>query len=250
MFLSVCRCDRMLPSPRSGRPKDANAASPDVRWHYFSRQAAALEYADSLPPDMQAQVWSVEQEEHGGKRSYIVASREAFWHRYHRMMPHHRHHYEIIRECKPCHLYFDLEFCTRANPQSNGDLMVSTLSEEARTALGSYFFDGRCPECHIVDLDSTTALKFSRHLIVRITGAAFANNLECGSFVRGMLSALERRRASEPQIAALFVALKVAELPCNPAPAPAVVSFVDTSVYSRNRCFRLCKRSGYCPRWP
>ena len=213
-------------------------------WHLFSRQAAALEFADSLSSDRRAQVWSVEQEEDGGKRSYIVASQEEFWRRYRRMLPHHRHHYEIIRESTPCHLYFDLEFCLVANPHIHGDSMVRTLCEEVRMALGDrYFDDGRCPPCHIVDLDSTTKSKFSRHLIVRISGAAFTDNSHVGSFVGDLLASLAKRRADEPSIAALFVAPKANELPRKPS-AAAQVSFVDTSVYTRNRCFRLCTRAG------
>ena len=216
------------------------SSSLDHRWQFFSRQKAALECADSLPPELQAQVWSVEQEETGaGKRSYIVASREAFWHRYRRMMPPQRHHYEIVRESRACHLYFDLEFCALANPHSDGEAMVQTLCKEIHKALGDTFFDGCSPVCHIVDLDSTTALKFSRHLIVRVKGAAFSDNSHVGSFVRSMLASLSQRRADEPLINALYVAPKVSEGSRAPTAAEHV-SFIDASVYTRNRCFRLC----------
>lgn len=219
------------------------AASRDLCWHLFSRQAAALEFADSLSPERHAHVWSVEQEEHGGKRSYIVANREAFWCRYRKMLPHSRHHYEIIREATPCHLYFDLEYCMAANPHSDGEAMVRTLCEEIRIALGNCYFDGRCPHCSIVDLDSTTALKFSRHLIVRVSGAAFCDNTHVGSFVRDVLASLQKRGDDEPLVAALFVAPKASKDPRKPSAAR--VCFVDTSVYTRNRCFRLCTLPTY-----
>ena len=209
----------------------------DLRWQFFTRQSAALECADSSQSE--AQVWSVEHEGGAGKRSYIVASREAFWNRYRRMLPPQRHHYEILRESRPCHLYFDLEFCSVANPHSDGEAMVRTLCTEIRAALGEAFFDGSCPQCRIVDLDSTTAIKFSRHLIVRVTGAAFSDTSQVGIFVRGMLASLSQRRAHEPAIAALYIAPKASEKSRAPA-AAADVTFVDTSVYTRNRCFRLC----------
>ena len=38
-------------------------------------------------------------------------------------------------------------------------------------------------ECQFVDLESTTAMKFSRHLIVHLPGMAFADSHECGAFV-------------------------------------------------------------------
>ena len=41
-----------------------------------------------------------------GKRSFIVTSYAKFWERYRDMLPQHRHYYEIIRERRPCHLYF------------------------------------------------------------------------------------------------------------------------------------------------
>ena len=41
-----------------------------------------------------------------GKRSFIVTSYAKFWERYRDMLPQHRHYYEIIRESRPCHLYF------------------------------------------------------------------------------------------------------------------------------------------------
>jgi hypothetical protein len=220
------------------------ADPPDVRWHFFSRQAAALEHADS---SSELQVWSLESSSQDqGKRSYIVASNEAFWRRYRSMIPHNRHYYEVIRAGRPCHLYFDLEYCRVANPQSDGDQMVRTLCSEVRTALGESYFNGRCPECRIVDLDSTTSRKFSRHVIVRISAAAFSNNVHAGSFVHALLSSLASRRADEPLIAALFVAPKASEAPRKPS-AAANVCFVDTSVYTRNRCFRLCRLTGSQP---
>jgi len=39
----------------------------------------------------------------------------------------------------------------------------------------------------VLELDSSTAAKFSRHLVVRAPGAAFANNLQVGAFVRSLL---------------------------------------------------------------
>ena len=33
----------------------------------------------------------------------------------------------MIREARPCHLYFDLEFVPAANPAANGDALVDAL---------------------------------------------------------------------------------------------------------------------------
>lgn len=41
-----------------------------------------------------------------GKRKFLAASVDELWARYGDMLPRHRHYYEIIREGRPCHLYF------------------------------------------------------------------------------------------------------------------------------------------------
>lgn len=52
-------------------------------------------------------VFSCEISAASGARHYIVApSYERFWHHYSRIAADRRHHYEIIREDSPCHLYF------------------------------------------------------------------------------------------------------------------------------------------------
>ena len=81
-------------------------ASPDVGWHCFSHQAAALDHADTAGCET---VWALEQQSNG-RRSYIVATRENFWQRYCTLPKSFRHYYELIREGMPCHLYLDIEF--------------------------------------------------------------------------------------------------------------------------------------------
>ena len=46
-----------------------------------------------------------------GKRSFIVTTYSKFWQRYQEVLPDHRHHYEIIQEQTPCHLYFGKASC-------------------------------------------------------------------------------------------------------------------------------------------
>jgi hypothetical protein len=41
-----------------------------------------------------------------GQRIFIVSSAELFWQHYKALPPAERHHYEIIRQASPCHLYF------------------------------------------------------------------------------------------------------------------------------------------------
>jgi hypothetical protein len=43
----------------------------------------------------------------------------------------------------------------------------------------------------VLELDSSSPHKFSRHIIVRIPGAAFQNNFHVGAFVKDMCAAQE-----------------------------------------------------------
>jgi hypothetical protein len=245
------------------------AATTDAGWHCFTHQAAALEFADATEAEA---VWALEQAA-DGRRSYIVASREDFWRRYKTLQPPFRHYYELIRSGMPCHLYLDLEFCRRTNPNSDGERMIGTLMDEVARALAAVIgaekgVDVPTPPWRVVDLDSSTPSKFSRHVIISLSdGTAFADNSHVGRFVHALCSSLARRRTTDPRIAELFLAppqadtaadsgghqadLEAGETAVMQQPPPllqrqrARVCFVDLSVYSRNRCFRLYKSSKF-----
>ena len=244
--------------PSSRKRSRYIAPSPEIGWHSFSTQAAALEFADTSSVD--GAIWSLEHSS-TGKRSYIVASREDFWRRYKTLPSQFRHYYELIRAGTACHLYFDLEFDRRTNADADGPRMVSTLLEELGAVLTSKLQrehglkTGERATFDVVDLDSSTPKKFSRHLIIRLHGGfAWTDNLHCGRFVHAMCASFLPRRAGEPRIAELFVAppagvgttaaVDAQPTSLTPTPPPAErVSFVDLTVYSRNRCFRLFKSS-------
>ena len=251
----------MLPA-RPPKTRRTVEASPEQGWHSFFAQAAAFEHADRLGG---APVWALEHDR-SGRRSYIVASFDDFWRRYRTLQAPFRHHYELIRDQRPCHLYFDLEYQRETNPQADGEAMVQTLLTEVALALKA--LPGSPEVANVIDLDSSTDKKFSHHLIVRLRECAFADNLHAGRFVHAMCVDLLRRSNDEPHAAALFVSPAAppqqsdtrtsdtnashgldAAAPETAAPSPPPppsaqrVSFVDLSVYSRNRCFRLYKSS-------
>eukprot|EP00747_Dinoflagellata_sp_TGD_P209513 gnl/TRDRNA2_/TRDRNA2_82903_c0_seq1.p1 gnl/TRDRNA2_/TRDRNA2_82903_c0~~gnl/TRDRNA2_/TRDRNA2_82903_c0_seq1.p1 ORF type:complete len:321 (-),score=46.72 gnl/TRDRNA2_/TRDRNA2_82903_c0_seq1:502-1371(-) len=92
----------------------------------------------------------------------------------------------------------------------------------------------------IIELTSSTSKKFSNHVIVRNErdhkesnlSMAFQNNAQVGVVVNQFVDWLEVRRSSDPGDPAniLFVRQPGTD---------ALTSVIDTSVYSRNRCFRL-----------
>ena len=226
------------------RKKRWVAPTAEAGWHGFAHQAAAFEFADAQASPREWPIWAVELDSNG-RRSYVVASYHNFWKRYRALQSPLRHHYEVIRAGFPCHLYFDCEFCRRANPDLDGPRLMETLSaevEQALTTIGAPAIE------RVVDLDSSTPKKFSRHLIIRLSGGvAFKSNSHVGRFVHALCASFLPRRASEPRIADVFVRAPVSsDSGAGDEGAPAGtprVSFIDLSVYSRNRCFRLYKSS-------
>ena len=78
----------------------------------------------------------------------------------------------------------------------------------------------------VLELDSSTPAKLSRHLIVRIPGAAFASNGHAGQFVAAV-------------VAAAGAELSVGTALRADGRGAERGSLVDAAVYSRNRHFRL-----------
>lgn len=72
---------------------------------------------------------------------------------------------------------------------------------------------------HVVELDSSTVAKWSRHVIVTLPGRAFASTADVGAFVRGHV-------LRHPLAAGLL-------LPSQHLPGGAPASIVDIAVYSR-----------------
>lgn len=124
--------------------------------------------------------------------------------------------------------------------------MIITLLGELRTALATLLNENVCSHetwCHVVDLDSSTEKKFSRHLILRLNegATAFASNADVGRFVHALCTDF-LARAAQPRMSELFVA-PPARTDGVPAADAQRVSIIDLTVYSRHRCFRLYKSS-------
>ncbi|XP_043718422.1 DNA-directed primase/polymerase protein isoform X1 [Telopea speciosissima] len=199
-------------------------------WATFPRQDEAVKFGKS---HTHAHVFSY-QDHFNGQRRFLVSTYEEFWNRYKNMDSKFRHHYEVIQEGLPCHLYFDLEFNKRINVEKNGDDMVDLLISVILDALfEKYSIQG--DREWIVELDSSTREKFSRHLILRIPKTAFKDNSHAGAFVAEICSRISRARESDKRFDILFVS--------KDSSTADVQLFVDSAVYTRNRCFRLALSS-------
>ncbi|KAL9999259.1 hypothetical protein Hdeb2414_s0494g00905131 [Helianthus debilis subsp. tardiflorus] len=193
-------------------------------WATFPRQDGAMKF---VKDHNGARIFSY-QDHASGQRRFLVSTYKEFWRRYINMNSEVRHHYEVIQEGLPCHLYYDLEFNVKENAEKNGDEMVDLLVLITFEALlEKYSIQGDTN--WIVELDSSTKDKFSRHLIIRLPGLAFKDNTHVGAFVAEICSRIHCARGKDKRFEQLFISKDSSS--CN--------LFVDTAVYSRNRCFRL-----------
>ncbi|DAZ95128.1 TPA: hypothetical protein N0F65_009759 [Lagenidium giganteum] len=166
-----------------------------------------------------------------GRRRFLVTTLAAFWKQYKETASSERHVYEIIRENVPCRLYFDLEFSKPLNPGVDGDALVARLVCLLQVQLFRCYQMAFSKTGHIVQLDSSTDAKFSRHLIIHLPGnVLFKNNLHVGAFVRSMVSDLISTDAASP---------------FDVEGSDGKTLFIDLGVYTRHRMFRIWKSSKY-----
>lgn len=107
-----------------------------------------------------------------------------------------------------CRLYFDLEYKTGLNPEADGDAMVEVFKEVVLEFLASRYKGLVVRQHHVIDLESSTATKFSRHLVVHTPDAAFENVHHVGAFVAALRDEIVSRAAGGDEAASsLLVAV-------------------------------------------
>ncbi|KAL1528899.1 hypothetical protein AB1Y20_010221 [Prymnesium parvum] len=200
--------DRQHPK-RPLQPKPAIAqrfkpASPEVGWHVFFSQDEAFRHLSSVDSSTPHYVWSLEVDKSGARR-YIVATLDDFWERYRTLQPEFRHYYELLVAGRPCHLYLDLEYHRGANPRADGEAMVRVVRDEVEGEVVRRWGEAVMGGAEWIEMDSSTAAKFSRHLVLRLAAAAFADNAQCGELVRSVCARLHARGRRDPLAAALWV---------------------------------------------
>ncbi|NXM57790.1 PRIPO protein, partial [Illadopsis cleaveri] len=173
------------PLPTVYRPRLSKPSMPSSVWKIFSRQAEAFNYAKTCEEDVH--VFALEKNTRSGQRFYLVTTYKELWFYYTKgyktsLM----HCYEVIPEKDACKLYFDLEFYKPANPDADGKSMVMKLIELVSQKLKE-LFDVNCSSEDVLNLDSSTDEKFSRHLIFLPQKTVFKDNTHIGNFVRTIL---------------------------------------------------------------
>ena len=182
-----------------------------------------------------------------GQRKYCVGHAGRFMDHYWRKTPPEaRHYYELIKEQTPCRLYFDLEFSKQTNPlvtEKEIDNLMNELYMEVRDEL-KRLFDVDIVRANIVDLESSTHNKFSRHWIVHLPdGSLFRDNVAAGRFVNALIARLAEEQATgtlaRPTLQK-FLFVNATKHSDNDNPnSNRQVCIVDLGVYTRNRLFRL-----------
>ena len=220
-----------------------------------------------------ARVWSFEGFS-SGKRYFLAADHFAFMKRYWQIPEDKRHFYEIIPGNSPCRLYFDIEYPIARDTSIDGELLVATLLELVSLHLTACFGLDATPRCNILELDSSTPKKFSRHIIYHLKQRSgedtnerevlFASNEHVGAFVKSMLAELllssspsSFSASSSPDLHRLPKAsphplwVPKEEIVCQESTTASSAAhdastqptlwscIVDIGVYTKNRAFRL-----------
>ncbi|XP_011941670.1 PREDICTED: DNA-directed primase/polymerase protein isoform X5 [Cercocebus atys] len=165
------------------RPRLSKPEEPPSIWRLFHRQAQAFNFVKSCKEDVH--VFALEYKVGDGQRIYLVTTYAEFWF-YYKSRKNLLHCYEVIPENAVCKLYFDLEFNKPANPGADGKKMVALLIEYVCKALRE-LYGVNCSAEDVLNLDSSTDEKFSRHLIFQLHDVAFKDNIHVGNFLRKIL---------------------------------------------------------------
>uniref|UniRef100_A0A3B4ADG7 DNA-directed primase/polymerase protein n=1 Tax=Periophthalmus magnuspinnatus TaxID=409849 RepID=A0A3B4ADG7_9GOBI len=209
-------------------------------WKLFPRQSMAIHFAKTCKEAVH--VFALEKENSLGQRMFLVTSYSELWHYYRTYPQSLMHCYEVIPEGAVCKLYFDLEFHKPSNIRADGQRMVSLLIQYVCAKLkGTYGID--CSVHNVLNLDSSTDDKFSRHLIFNLPNAAFKDNIHVGMFSSIDPIMIADKISDEPKtkkhksegkdLSFLLVKKQDGE----------ACLFVDLGVYTKNRNFRLYKSS-------
>lgn len=221
----------------------ASRAAPRTILHTSFRQSDAFEAADLAyltGQQWRGKVFSHENASDGSRRFVFAPDVRKFWTIYRSVAPLHRHWYEIIRSDTPCHLYYDLEFKTDTSSPELSSVDGALASQHLLwiTALRLHAVYGvDCRRSDVVVLESSTASKFSRHVVIRAPdGSRFRNALHAGAFARSIVHSLGALRGASSAFSAMWSEHGDALVePRSSSPA----FFADLSVYSRNRAMRM-----------
>eukprot|EP00117_Sycon_ciliatum_P005460 scpid36228/ scgid5919/ Coiled-coil domain-containing protein 111 len=206
-------------------------------WKFFSRQQPAMDFACKSHGNLH--VFSFEDPLLGGqgRRRFLVSSYYQFYSWYKSIKKLERTFYEVIPEGCVCRLYFDLEYAKEHNGGHDPDLCTALFVKVVCFYLQQEYSIECSPE-RVLDLDSSTEKKFSRHLIFHLDSCCFQNNIEAGRFVQYVCGDLWKHIKSSQSLSTDLSAESLQQLVIKKADGSEDL-FCDQGVYTRNRNFRL-----------
>lgn len=239
-----------------GRTSSSNS---NTVFQIFARQELAFQHFDSLSDASDVKVFTLESVVEG-KRKFLVADVHTFVERYIAVNFERRHLYEIIRENYPCRLYFDLEFSLEENPTLDGEALTKKWVHFVLWKCYEYF-DISLSFSNVIDLESSTDKKFSRHItfILREEDCSdeilFLNNIEVGAFVFDIINDILEETVESQQLSSSSSSSNQYITTTRPKKGfedfwvlkdgKRDTCFVDLGVYTKNRAFRLFSSCKY-----
>ena len=175
-------------------------------------------------------IWTCDYHGKSGKKFYAIHGIEPFFQYYSALSERERMYYELIRPNRPCKLYFDVEFARHddeTRSKSMDEVTVHILAQ-VRLRLVRDYGVPRPEDVTMVEMDSSTDTKASRHLIFNIHQVAFESVKDVKCFVHMTFPGLQNVESTSENAVLLWRNDKGETCHC-----------IDGSVYSINRSFRL-----------
>ena len=205
-----------------------------MKW--FDRQRQALDYFEQVDKD-----------QHGifvlhkfcGRRRFCVVSLEEFAQTYTAYDLQLCHYFEVIRENTPVRLFLDIDIKNAEYLEIGEDLVEILIKYVNHCLLQQYGIT--CNRKQIIQLDSSSSTKFSQHLIY--PEVTFRTNEECGHFVKNMENSAKDAvvQKKESKLTFGFPTLELEKMFVTLGKYD--VFLVDTTVYTKNRHFRIYRSS-------
>ncbi|XP_015432452.1 PREDICTED: DNA-directed primase/polymerase protein-like [Dufourea novaeangliae] len=234
------KLDRKPSWVKEHRSMPSHILGPTIFWKEFDRQADALATAFKESSKYEMLCTFVYQRDNGYRR-FVVAHPEVYWWHYEHRPPEKRCSYEVIPENSPCRLYLDLEYLVELNRAHDGPAMTSLIIGIFEAYLLRHW-GLPCNIYNVVNLDSSTPEKFSRHIIFHIKDVAFKDNNHVGRLIKSVcidISDYVSSNEKHHDILSSFERTKLEQLFVQTTKGKRL--FIDTTVYTRNRHFRIYK---------
>ncbi|GLD94207.1 hypothetical protein PINS_up002818 [Pythium insidiosum] len=169
-----------------------------------------------------------------GKRRFWVTTLKGFWAEL---------YFDLgkfeLSAWKELYSHFIPEFKTKLNPGVDGDELVRRLLTLLQVQLYRVYQIVVDVQRDVVELDSSTDVKFSRHLTIHFPdGHLFVDNIHAGAFVRQFVHDLVLPQGDdEPSTEGNVFVVNDSD--------DQKQLFIDMGVYTRNRMFRILGSSKY-----